>query len=259
MSGTISHINRLGAVSLAALTLAAVSAPREALAGGIGSGSIWGSAHAYRDDPLTITFKGKTYTVYTSVTIVLDPMAVNVFDLSFSLAYDPAAYAFNPSLSGPLGAFSVGGDAPPADGGVGTAPMELIPSTGFTPGAPLPGSTLTYDTSTPGLLSVDYNLASPITTTGDVNDFRLDFTVLHPSLGGLGTVTYSPLGPGTSFTQTAFACKTTDLTDMCGSSVPAVGISISVPEPTTWALMLIGFAGLGAALRARRRLSVAAA
>ena len=79
MSGTISHINRLGAVSLAALTLAAVFAPREALAGGIGSGSIWGSAHAYRDDPLTITFKGKTYTVYTSVTIVLDPMAVNVF------------------------------------------------------------------------------------------------------------------------------------------------------------------------------------
>lgn len=252
MSKAIRHLDKLGLAAVAALTLAAVSAPREALAGGIGSGSIWASAHAYRDDPLTVTYKGKTYTVYTSVTIVIDPLSVNVSDFSLSMMYDPAAYAFNPSLSGPLGVFSVGGDAPPADGGVGTSLMELIPSTGFTPGTPLPGSTLTY-TDVGGLLTVDYHLASPITTSGDVNSFRLDFNVLHPSLGGLGTVTYSPLGAGTSFTQTAFSCTTTDKVDLCGSDVPGRGISISVPEPTTWALMLIGFAGLGATLRARRR------
>lgn len=33
----------------------------------------------------------------------------------------------------------------------------------------------------------------------------------------------------------------------------------AVPEPSSWALMLIGFGGLGAALRARRRSSLAAA
>jgi hypothetical protein len=33
----------------------------------------------------------------------------------------------------------------------------------------------------------------------------------------------------------------------------AVGSAVSVPEPATWALMLAGFAGLGAALRGRRK------
>ena len=33
----------------------------------------------------------------------------------------------------------------------------------------------------------------------------------------------------------------------------------SVPEPTTWALMLLGFGGVGAALRSRRRVAVATA
>jgi hypothetical protein len=33
-------------------------------------------------------------------------------------------------------------------------------------------------------------------------------------------------------------------------------IQVSVPEPETWALMILGFAGLGAALRARRRNSL---
>jgi hypothetical protein len=34
-------------------------------------------------------------------------------------------------------------------------------------------------------------------------------------------------------------------------------LSISVPEPAAWALMLVGFAGLGVALRTRRRLAAA--
>jgi hypothetical protein len=36
-----------------------------------------------------------------------------------------------------------------------------------------------------------------------------------------------------------------------------VGVPTSVPEPATWALMLTGFAALGGALRARRRLAAA--
>ena len=38
----------------------------------------------------------------------------------------------------------------------------------------------------------------------------------------------------------------------------APGIPPPVPEPASWAMMLIGFSGVGAALRSRRRLSAAA-
>jgi hypothetical protein len=36
-------------------------------------------------------------------------------------------------------------------------------------------------------------------------------------------------------------------------------INLGVPEPSTWALMLVGFGGLGVALRSRRRLALAQA
>jgi hypothetical protein len=46
-----------------------------------------------------------------------------------------------------------------------------------------------------------------------------------------------------------------------GANLPPValldGVSLTVPEPTAWALMLLGFGGLGVALRRRRRLAAA--
>jgi hypothetical protein len=36
-------------------------------------------------------------------------------------------------------------------------------------------------------------------------------------------------------------------------------LSVGVPEPATWAMLLIGFSGLGAALRARRKVALATA
>jgi hypothetical protein len=44
------------------------------------------------------------------------------------------------------------------------------------------------------------------------------------------------------------------------SPIPAIELTIvaAVPEPSTWAMMLIGFAGLGFAFRqSRRRVSMA--
>ena len=38
-------------------------------------------------------------------------------------------------------------------------------------------------------------------------------------------------------------------------SLEAPGITAAVPEPTTWAMMLIGFGGIGAAMRRRRTLT----
>lgn len=51
---------------------------------------------------------------------------------------------------------------------------------------------------------------------------------------------------------------TGDLTNFSGlTGNNSEAFSIGTPEPATWALMLAGFAGLGAALRGRRRLATA--
>jgi hypothetical protein len=36
------------------------------------------------------------------------------------------------------------------------------------------------------------------------------------------------------------------------------GVSLTVPEPATWAMMLVGFGGIGAMIRRRRQTLVAA-
>jgi len=43
-----------------------------------------------------------------------------------------------------------------------------------------------------------------------------------------------------------------------GVSFDSGGLQGGVPEPTTWALMILGFGGVGAAVRARRRTALAA-
>ena len=70
-----------------------------------------------------------------------------------------------------------------------------------------------------------------------------------PIAGDFASLTFfglSGLGPITSLTIS------TDPTDQ----FPGIGLveyGSAVPEPATWAMMLIGFAGLGAALRSTRR------
>jgi hypothetical protein len=75
-------------------------------------------------------------------------------------------------------------------------------------------------------------------------------------------------GPGFSFAFASTMCTGVATCDQAlvgltpGSSIfGPVTISVSVttvPEPATWAMMLVGFGGLGAAMRARRRQAVAA-
>lgn len=185
---------------------------------------------------------------------VIDPIGLDITDFSITYAYDPTKFVFDPTLSGPLGAFSTGGDAPPVSGGVGTEALKLLPATGFEPGAPLPGSTLTY-IDTPGLLAVTYHLGSPVTATEPANFFRLGFRFIDPVVIDItkSTVTYDPVNPGL-FTQQSFACTTTDGANACGSDHPSTGISfkLSVPEPASWTTMILGVLALGAALRLRR-------
>jgi hypothetical protein len=180
---------------------------------------------------------------------IVDPSAIDVNSFSLSVGYDTSKYTFDASSSGPLGIFSVGGDTPPPDPGIGTQPLALLPLTGFNPGAPLPGSTLSY-TDVGGVVTVNYTLASPVTSTGDINFFRLDFSLIHPIKIDLSTstVTYETTGPGQDFTSVGFSCSTTSGLNLCGSENPSSGSTLHlsvVPEASTWVMLMLGFAGLG--------------
>lgn len=71
---------------------------------------------------------------------------------------------------------------------------------------------------------------------------------------GAGETFYAPTGATRLFLATA---------DSLGASTGNVGALTvdfaEVPEPAVWSLMLLGFGGLGAALRTRRKLAIATA
>lgn len=192
----------------------------------------------------------------TQVGINADPASVSVTGLSLTIQYDPSIYTFDQADSGPLGIYSVGGDAPPVDPGIGIQPVQTQPSTGDSPGAPLPGLTLTY-TNVGGLLTVNYQLASPLTQTSDLNFFLVEFDFVNPVFIDLSrsTAAYATSGPGADFSVMSFTCTATALTGGCGSDNPSTGVSFQlaeVPEPST--LFMLGpVSALALVARHRKR------
>lgn len=184
---------------------------------------------------------------------IVDPTGTDITGIQLSVQFDPSRYIFDPGNSGPLGAFSIGGDAPPTDPGVGTGPVETLPSTGYSPGSQLSGSTLTY-TVTGNTVTLNYQFpGTPITVDSDVNAFILAFDYINQPLVDLtaSTVTYSATGPGADFTFTPLACTTLDQGNHCGvdPSIESTGISFDlalVPEPNSLSVMLIAVGGLAA-------------
>jgi len=202
------------------------------------------------DDP--VVMNGRTY--YRTVYVIVDPPATDV--TSFDLSLEHASWlSFDAAKSGPYGVFSVGGDSPTPAPGVGTQPLGVLPATGKSPGAPLPGSSLNF-TDSAGVLNVHYDLGGPVSAPGDQDLFLLDFDLATPLPIDLSksSATYLTSGTGNAFNQLSFGCTTTDSVDMCGSPESATGVSLSlaVPEPETWALMIAGVGLVGLTLRRRR-------
>lgn len=190
-----------------------------------------------------------------TLSAIWDPPADGVTAFDMALRYDPLVYAFAPAFSGPMGIFSVGGDAPPPQPGVGTQPIELLPGSGFAAGAALPGSTLTY-VDVGGVLTVHYELASAVSSNVDVNFFRTDFRFLTPIVIdlNLSTMTYeTALGAGSDFSLVGFSCVSENPTFGCGSDTPSTGLTTHyalVPEPSSLALAFVGLVFM--AVRQRR-------
>jgi hypothetical protein len=75
---------------------------------------------------------------------------------------------------------------------------------------------------------------------------------------------FASLGFTTSFfdSDPAFATDNPGFgpfSSLLSNGKTVTGVAAGAPEPTAWALMLIGFGGLGVALRSRRRHAVATA
>lgn len=109
-----------------------------------------------------------------------------------------------------------------------------------------------------GLLLTDFVVVSGgANTTGP--DLRLDYVGAGPLAPGelLGTMILTDPDANPS-TEPHSGLTYTETFSTGSGVVTESGKIFAVPEPATWALMLIGFGGLGAALRRRRARAAAA-
>jgi hypothetical protein len=184
-----------------------------------------------------------------TIALLVDPPSSGVDSLAMTLQYDSDKFVFNSQNSGFLCSFSSNGDCPPVSASPGTFPVDILPSSGFNPGQPLPGSSVTLN-DTGGSVALDYQLASPVNIDQDTNFFLFAFDFKQPQIISVSrsTVTYSASSPGSDFTQTSFVCHTDVIPDLgCGSAHGITGITLNltpVPEPPTWLMLGAGLVGL---------------
>lgn len=101
------------------------------------------------------------------------------------------------------------------------------------------GTSGSFDVTTvsPYVTGTVTNISSDVFSFGSTNEFDFAYTLTGANIGN----------PATGSTYASFSS---------GSSASfSAGV---VPEPGTWALMILGFGGAGAMLRSRRQLSAAA-
>jgi hypothetical protein len=125
---------------------------------------------------------------------------------------------------------------------------------GSTGGQNPAGGSTTNTVFAAGSYTLDFNLGG--STRGDTNtvrvvlgDFSQDITLASNAGFTLQSFTFTTTGGALSFTNLGPS-------DNLGLILDNVSVS-AVPEPATWAMMLIGFAGLGYAARRRAQASLA--
>ena len=172
------------------------------------------------------------------------------------LAAVPAAFLAVPEI-GPAqastGDTSVALDSATVDAlvglGFGIAPVAPGTLTGLEAVFPITGGNLSE-----GLIDHSGGLAfTKGGTTTDITDFviNLNTDILSGSVnGGSGLVPFFDIGAGDVLTlnPTLAGALTTiyGVPDLTGATIGTATVALtSVPEPSTWALMLMGFAGLG--------------
>jgi hypothetical protein len=190
---------------------------------------------------------GATTTVTTRTLVVwVDPPSFSNIDLT--LDYDPSKLAF--LGGGTLCDFGTGGDCPAVDTTSGlVSPIPSISS--LTLGSELPGSSLSLTTGADSVtLSYDLSGAmTPPTGGADENFFGFVFNPLVP-LGNAVTIENKP--GSYDITLASETCTLSDKSN-CMTNSPTYGYSFStIPEPSTWAMTLLGFAGLAAAAGLRK-------
>lgn len=192
-----------------------------------------------------------TVTKRTLVIWVDPPPTFSTLDLTFD--YDSSKLQF--LGGGTLCDLGTGGDCPAVDTTSGlVSPIPSIATLTF--GFPLPGSSLTLTTGA-NSVTLSYDLTNAITPPvagPDENIFGLVFDPLVP-LGNAVTIQNQP---GNYDITLASAACTLSTTLSCMTDNPAYGYSFStIPEPSTWGMMLLGFAGLAFA-GLRRKASLVA-
>jgi hypothetical protein len=187
--------------------------------------------------------------VCARIALLVDPPARGITDVAIALQYNAAQFAFDLQNSGFVTPFAINSDNPPVVAREGTLPLDLLPSSGFTPGQPLPGSSVTL-TDTGTVVSLSYHLSTPVTIDSETNLFLFAFNFRDPPIIDIGTstITYLATESGADFTQTSFVCHTDVIPDTgCGSANPVTGITLNlepVPEPGTWSLFVTAVAAL---------------
>lgn len=157
--------------------------------------------------------------------------------------FDPTGgYAFNFDVQDPAYGTGVGS---PVDvlvnvwGPAFTTDPGVVTDVGFGSN----GETLTFN---PGQSNAFTETASE-----RLWDVTFEYTIPDPTGGSLNV--YEVTFPG----LTAGSTTTVTFTNAAGDTEQGT-LTVGVPEPATWALMLVGFGALGAAIRGRRRSPVAA-
>ena len=143
---------------------------------------------------------------------------------------------------------------------------------GFSTITPTSGALLSSLTFTPAddTLFTDFSFRGQLNPVGDTGVIDVTWT---DSTGTSGTIAFTGIaGPDTDFARLGIVSTDETLASVVISTAPgesfkefkqvqfSAGIQPSIPEPSTWAMMLAGFAGLGfLGYRTSRRESASAA